>query len=259
MAENIQLKFPDGAIKEFPKGTSTEEVAGSISPGLRKSALAGKIGDQLIDLKTPIAEDGEIAIITPQSPEALEILRHSTAHLLAQAVKRKFPDAKLGIGPVIDNGFYYDIDSPTPITAEDLPELEKEMKRIIGENLPITRIDVSREEAEKRFKEIEDPYKIELLEAIPEGEQVSIYEQGEFFDLCRGVHVPSTGKLKEFKLLSIAGAYWRGDSKNKMLQRIYGTAFFKKDELQEHLRMLEEAKERDHRKIGKELNLFTIQ
>ncbi|MCG7346054.1 threonine--tRNA ligase [Sporosarcina sp. ACRSL] len=257
MAENVQLKFPDGAIKEFPNGTTTEEVAGSISPGLRKSAIAGKIDDKLIDLKTPIEEDGDIAIITPQSPEALEILRHSTAHLLAQAVKRKFPDAKLGIGPVIDNGFYYDIDSPTPITAEDLPELEKEMKRIIGENFPITRIDVSREEAEKRFKEIEDPYKLELLEAIPEGEQVSIYEQGEFFDLCRGIHVPSTGKLKEFKLLSIAGAYWRGDSKNKMLQRIYGTAFFKKDELQEHLRMLEEAKERDHRKIGKELNLFT--
>ncbi|MHC8517310.1 threonine--tRNA ligase [Sporosarcina sp. ITBMC105] len=257
MAEQIQLKFPDGAIKEFPAGTTTEEVAGSISPGLRKSALAGKVGEKLVDLKTPILEDGDIAIITPQSDEALEILRHSTAHLLAQAVKRKFPDAKLGIGPVIDNGFYYDIDSPTPITAEDLPELEKEMKRIIGENLPIIRHDVSRDEAEKRFKEIDDPYKIELLEAIPAGEQVSIYEQGEFFDLCRGVHVPSTGKLKEFKLLSIAGAYWRGDSKNKMLQRIYGTAFFKKEDLQEHLRLLEEAKERDHRKIGKELNLFT--
>ncbi|MCG3089376.1 threonine--tRNA ligase [Sporosarcina cyprini] len=257
MSEQIELKFPDGAIKSFPKGTTTEDVAGSISPGLRKSALAGKVGDQLIDLKTPIEEDGDIAIITPQSPEALEILRHSTAHLLAQAVKRKFPDAKLGIGPVIDNGFYYDIDSPTPITAEDLPELEKEMKRIIGENLPVVRHDVSREEAEKRFKEIDDPYKLELLEAIPEGEQVSIYEQGEFFDLCRGIHVPSTGKLKEFKLLSIAGAYWRGNSDNKMLQRIYGTAFFKKEELQEHLRMLEEAKERDHRKIGKELQLFT--
>ncbi|GKV54565.1 threonine--tRNA ligase 1 [Sporosarcina sp. NCCP-2222] len=257
MSEQIELKFPDGAVKSFPKGTTTEDVAGSISPGLRKSALAGKVGDKLIDLKTPIEEDGDIAIITPQSPEALEILRHSTAHLLAQAVKRKFPDAKLGIGPVIDNGFYYDIDSPTPITAEDLPELEKEMKRIIGENLPVVRHDVSREEAEKRFKEIDDPYKLELLEAIPEGEQVSIYEQGEFFDLCRGIHVPSTGKLKEFKLLSIAGAYWRGNSDNKMLQRIYGTAFFKKEELQEHLRMLEEAKERDHRKIGKELQLFT--
>lgn len=257
MSENIQLKFPDGAVKEFENGVTTEEIAGSISPGLRKSALAGKIGDQLIDLKTPIHTDGDISIITPTSDEALDILRHSTAHLLAQAVKRKFPDAKLGIGPTIDNGFYYDIDSPTPITAEDLPELEKEMKRIIGENLPIIRHDVSRAEAEKRFKEIDDEYKLELLEAIPEDQQVSIYEQGEFFDLCRGIHVPSTGKLKEFKLLSIAGAYWRGNSDNKMLQRIYGTAFFKKDELKEHLRMLEEAKERDHRKIGKELNLFT--
>ncbi|ARD47168.1 threonine--tRNA ligase [Sporosarcina sp. P37] len=257
MAENIHLTFPDGAVKEFENGVTTEEIAGSISPGLRKSALAGKIGDRLIDLTTPIHEDGDISIITPTSDEALEILRHSTAHLLAQAVKRKFPDAKLGIGPVIENGFYYDIDSPTPITAEDLPELEKEMKRIIGENLPIIRHDVSREEAKKRFEEIDDEYKLELLEAIPEGEQVSIYEQGEFFDLCRGIHVPSTGKLKEFKLLSIAGAYWRGNSDNKMLQRIYGTAFFKKDELKEHLRLLQEAKERDHRKIGKELNLFT--
>ncbi|PID00753.1 MULTISPECIES: threonine--tRNA ligase [unclassified Sporosarcina] len=257
MPENIHLTFPDGAVKEFEDGVTTEEIAGSISPGLRKSALAGKIGDQLIDLKSPIHTDGDISIITPTSDEALEILRHSTAHLLAQAVKRKFPDAKLGIGPTIENGFYYDIDSPTPITAEDLPELEKEMKRIIGENLPVIRHDVSRAEAEKRFKEIDDEYKLELLEAIPEDQQVSIYEQGEFFDLCRGIHVPSTGKLKEFKLLSIAGAYWRGNSDNKMLQRIYGTAFFKKDELKEHLRMLEEAKERDHRKIGKELNLFT--
>ncbi|PID03984.1 MULTISPECIES: threonine--tRNA ligase [unclassified Sporosarcina] len=257
MPENIHLTFPDGAVKEFEDGVTTDEIAGSISPGLRKSALAGKIGDQLIDLKSPIHTDGDISIITPTSDEALEILRHSTAHLLAQAVKRKFPDAKLGIGPTIENGFYYDIDSPTPITAEDLPELEKEMKRIIGENLPIIRHDVSRAEAEKRFKEIDDEYKLELLEAIPEDQQVSIYEQGEFFDLCRGIHVPSTGKLKEFKLLSIAGAYWRGNSDNKMLQRIYGTAFFKKDELKEHLRMLEEAKERDHRKIGKELNLFT--
>ena len=257
MPENIHLTFPDGAVKEFEDGVTTEEIAGSISPGLRKSALAGKLGDQLIDLKSPIHADGDISIITPTSDEALEILRHSTAHLLAQAVKRKFPDAKLGIGPTIENGFYYDIDSPTPITAEDLPEIEKEMKRIIGENLPIIRHDVSRAEAERRFKEIDDEYKLELLEAIPEDQQVSIYEQGEFFDLCRGIHVPSTGKLKEFKLLSIAGAYWRGNSDNKMLQRIYGTAFFKKEELKQHLHMLEEAKERDHRKIGKELNLFT--
>ncbi|WP_040286210.1 threonine--tRNA ligase [Sporosarcina koreensis] len=256
MPESVQLKFPDGAVKEFPAGTTTEDVAASISPGLRKNALAGKLGEQLIDLKTPIEHDGDIAIITSQSPEALEILRHSTAHLLAQAVKRNFPDAKLGVGPAIENGFYYDIDSPTPITADDLPELEKEMKRIIGENLPVVRHTVTRAEAQKRFEEINDEYKQELLEAIPENEEVTIYEQGEFFDLCRGVHVPYTGKLKEFKLLSIAGAYWRGNSDNKMLQRIYGTAFFKKEDLNAHLKMLEEAKERDHRKIGRELDLF---
>lgn len=255
MAEIIKLKFPDGAVKEFPVSTTTEEIAQSISPGLRKKALAGKLSGVLIDLKSPIMEDGDIAIITPESDEALEILRHSSAHLLAQAVKRLFKDVKLGIGPVIENGFYYDIDSPVPITAEDLPLIEKEMKKIINENIEIIRHDVSRQVAFDKFKE--DEYKVELLEAIPEGEQVSIYGQGDFFDLCRGVHVPSTGKLKEFKLLSIAGAYWRGNSDNKMLQRIYGTAFFKKDELTHHLNMLEEAKERDHRKIGKELELFT--
>lgn len=255
MTEIIKLKFPDGAVKEFPVSTTTEEIAQSISPGLRKKALAGKLSGVLIDLKTPIMEDGDIAIITPESDDALEILRHSSAHLLAQAVKRLFKDVKLGIGPVIENGFYYDIDSPEPITAEDLPLIEKEMKKIINENIDIIRHDVSRQVAFDKFKE--DEYKVELLEAIPEGEQVSIYEQGDFFDLCRGVHVPSTGKLKEFKLLSIAGAYWRGNSDNKMLQRIYGTAFFKKEELTHHLNMLEEAKERDHRKIGKELELFT--
>ncbi|KOF11720.1 threonyl-tRNA synthase [Planococcus glaciei] len=256
MSDMIQLTFPDGAVKEFDKGTTTEEIAQSISPGLRKKALAGKVGEQLIDLKSPIQEDGSIAIITPESDEAIEILRHSTAHLLAQAVKRLYPDAKLGVGPVIENGFYYDIDSESAITSEDLPVIEKEMKKIINENLEIVRVDVSRAEAQERFASIEDPYKLELLEAIPEDEQVSIYEQGEFFDLCRGIHVPSTGKLKEFKLLSVAGAYWRGDSDNKMLQRIYGTAFFKKEDLKAHLAFLEEAKERDHRKIGKELNLF---
>ncbi|MCZ2258008.1 threonine--tRNA ligase [Sporosarcina sp. G11-34] len=256
MSEIIQLKFPDGSVKEFPHGTTTEEVAASISPGLRRNALAGKLDDQLIDFKTPIEKDGAIAIVTPDSPEALEILRHSTAHVLAQAVKRLFKGSKFGVGPAIENGFYYDIDSPEPITSEDLVAIEKEMKKIVNENIEFIRHDVSRAEAERRFKEIGDEYKLELLEAIPEDEQVSLYEQGEFVDLCRGVHVPSTAKLKEFKLLSIAGAYWRGNSDNKMLQRIYGTAFFKKDELAAHLKMLEEAKERDHRKIGRELNLF---
>lgn len=254
MSENIKLTFPDGAIKEFPIGTTTEDVAASISPGLRKKALAGQLNGQLVDLKAPLKQDGTIAIVMPGSDEGLEVLRHSSAHLLAQAVKRLFKGVKLGVGPVIENGFYYDIDSPEPITAEDLLAIEKEMKKIINENIEIVRHDVSRAEAFEKFKE--DEYKIELLEAIAEDDQVSIYEQGDFFDLCRGVHVPSTGKLKEFKLLSIAGAYWRGNSDNKMLQRIYGTAFFTKEELAAHMQMLEEAKERDHRKIGKELDLF---
>lgn len=259
MLDVIKIQFPDGAIKEFPFGTTTEEIAASISPGLKKKSLAGKINGQLLDLRTPINEDGKIEIVTQDSDEALEIMRHSTAHLMAQAIKRLFKDesVKLGIGPVIENGFYYDIDMERAITPEDLPAIEKEMKKIVNENLEIVRVEVSREEAKRRYEEIQDPLKLELLEAIPEGETVSIYEQGEFFDLCRGIHLPSTGKIKEFKLLSVAGAYWRGDSNNKMLQRIYGTAFFKKADLDEHLRILEEAKERDHRKLGKELGLFT--
>ncbi len=198
-----------------------------------------------------------IEIITQDQPEALEILRHSSAHLMAQAIKRLYKNVKLGVGPVIEGGFYYDIDMEESLTPEDLPLIEKEMKKIINENIPVFRKEVTRAEAVQAFKEIDDEYKLELIEAIPENETVTIYEQGEFFDLCRGVHVPSTGKLREIKLLSIAGAYWRGNSDNKMLQRIYGTAFFKKEDLTEHLRLLEEAKERDHRKIGKELNLFT--
>ena len=211
----------------------------------------------MYDLRRPIEEDGAIEIITQDQPEALEILRHSSAHLMAQAIKRLYKDVKLGVGPVIESGFYYDIDMPQSLTPEDLPLIEKEMKKIINENISIERKEVSRNEAIQIYKEIDDEYKLELIEAIPEDETVTIYEQGDFFDLCRGVHVPSTGKIREFKLLSIAGAYWRGNSDNKMLQRIYGTAFFKKEDLTEHLRLLEEAKERDHRKIGKELNLFT--
>ncbi|WP_100405068.1 threonine--tRNA ligase [Bacillus solitudinis] len=258
MAEIIKMTFPDGTIKEFPKGTTTEDIAASISPGLKKKALAGKVNNDLIDLRTPITEDGSVAIVTQDSEEALEIVRHSSAHLMAQAVKRLFKNVKLGVGPVIEGGFYYDIDSEESITAEDLPKIEKEMKKIISENLDVIRIELPREEARKKFQEIGDEYKLELIEAIPAGETLTIYEQGEFFDLCRGVHIPSTNKIKEFKLLSLAGAYWRGDSKNKMLQRIYGTAFFKKADLDEHLRLLEEAKERDHRKLGKELGIFAL-
>jgi threonyl-tRNA synthetase len=257
MSDVVKITFPDGAVKEFPKGTTTEEIAASISPGLKKKAIAGKLNGQMYDLRRPIEEDGEIEIITPDREEALEVLRHSTAHLMAQAIKRLYKNVKLGVGPVIEGGFYYDIDLEESLTPEDLPRIEKEMKKIVNENLEIIRKEVSREEAVQLYKEIGDEYKLELIEAIPADEKVTIYEQGEFFDLCRGVHVPSTGKIKEFKLLSIAGAYWRGDSNNKMLQRIYGTAFFKKEDLEDHLRLLEEAKERDHRKLGKELNLFT--
>ncbi|KZE43619.1 threonine--tRNA ligase [Rossellomorea marisflavi] len=256
MSEVVKMQFPDGNVKEVPKGTTTEEIAASISPGLKKKALAGKVNGNLIDLRTGIESDGSIEIITPPGEDALEILRHSTAHLMAQAIKRLYPETKLGIGPVIEGGFYYDVDSEHTFTPEDLPLIEKEMKKITGENLEVIRKEVSRDEAQRIYQEVGDEYKLELLDAIPEGEQVSIYEQGEFFDLCRGIHIPSTNKIKEFKLLSIAGAYWRGNSDNKMLQRIYGTAFFKKEDLDEHLRLLEEAKERDHRKIGKELDLF---
>ncbi|MBD3108354.1 threonine--tRNA ligase [Bacillus sp. AGMB 02131] len=257
MSEMLKITFPDGNVKEFAKGTTTEEIAGSISPGLKKKSIAGKLNGELYDLKRSILEDGAIEIITQDSPEALEILRHSTAHLMAQAIKRIYgkDNVKLGVGPVIEGGFYYDVDVDQPISTDDLAAIEKEMKKIVNENIEVVRKEVSRDEALEFFKD--DEYKVELIGAIPADEDVTIYEQGDFADLCRGVHVPSTGKIKEFKLLSVAGAYWRGNSDNKMLQRIYGTAFFKKEDLAEHLRLLEEAKERDHRKIGKELNLFT--
>ncbi|MFC0297278.1 threonine--tRNA ligase [Geobacillus jurassicus] len=257
MPDVIRITFPDGAEKEFSRGTTTEDIAASISPGLKKKAIAGKLNGRFVDLRTPLQEDGELVIITQDMPEALDILRHSTAHLMAQAIKRLYANVKLGVGPVIENGFYYDIDMEHKLTPDDLPKIEAEMRKIVKENLDIVRKEVSREEAIRLYEDIGDELKLELINDIPEGETISIYEQGEFFDLCRGVHVPSTGKIKEFKLLSISGAYWRGDSNNKMLQRIYGTAFFKKEDLDRYLRLLEEAKERDHRKLGKELELFT--
>lgn len=252
--DKISITFPDGNSSEFDKCITTEEIAQSISPGLRKKAVAGKFNGQMVDLTRPLEEDGSIEIVTPGSEEALEVLRHSTAHLMAQALKRLYGDVKFGVGPVIEGGFYYDFDTDAKISSDDFPEIEKTMKQIVNENHKIERKVVSREEAKEFFKD--DPYKQELIDAIPEDENVTLYTQGEFTDLCRGVHVPSTSKIKEFKLLSTAGAYWRGDSNNKMLQRIYGTAFFDKKELKAHLKMLEERKERDHRKIGKELDLF---
>ncbi|GEL76828.1 threonine--tRNA ligase [Tenuibacillus multivorans] len=258
MAEMVQITFPDGNVKEFPKGTTTEDIASSISSGLKKQALAGKYNDEMVDLRTPLNEDGSIQIITYRDEEGLDVLRHSTAHLMAQAIKRLYPNVKLGVGPVIENGFYYDIDMDETITPEDLPKIEKEMKKIVDEALEIRRVEISRDEAKARYKEIGDDLKLELIDDIPNGQPISIYEQGEFFDLCRGVHVPHTGKIKMFKLLNISGAYWRGDSDNQMLQRVYGTAFEKNGQLEEHLRLLEEAKERDHRKLGKELDIFTV-
>lgn len=253
--EQTNIQFPDGNSKAFDKGTTTEDIARSISPGLRKKAVAGKFNGQMVDLTRPLETDGEIEIITPGSEEALEVLRHSTAHLMAQALKRLYGDVKFGVGPVIEGGFYYDFDMDERISSDDFEKIEKTMKQIVDENHPIERHVISRDEAKDFFKD--DPYKLELIDAIPEDENVTLYSQGEFTDLCRGVHVPSTSKIKEFKLLSTAGAYWRGDSNNKMLQRIYGTAFFDKKDLKAHLQMLEERKERDHRKIGKEMDLFT--
>ena len=251
----INIQFPDGNTKEFDKGTTTEDIAQSISPGLRKKAVAGKFNGQLVDLTRPLEQDGAIEIITPGSEEALEVLRHSTAHLMAQALKRLYGDVKFGVGPVIEGGFYYDFDMDDKVSSDDFDKIEKTMKQIVNENHKIVREVVSKEKAKDFFKD--DPYKLELIDAIPEDESVTLYTQGEFTDLCRGVHVPSTSQIKEFKLLSTAGAYWRGNSDNKMLQRIYGTAFFDKKDLKAHLNMLEECRERDHRKIGKDLELFT--
>ncbi len=254
--EQIVLTFPDGNQKSFDKGITVGEVAGSISKSLQKSALAGKLDGDIIDFHSAIERDGAIEIITDKSPEAIDLLRHSSAHLLAQALTRLYPGVHFGVGPFIENGFYYDTDAPNSISEEDIPKIEKEMKKIVSENHPIVGRVVSRQEALEIFAE--DPYKQELINDLPEDEAISVYTQGEFTDLCRGGHVPSTGKIKVFKLLSLAGAYWRGNSDNKMMQRIYGTAFFKQDELDAYMKQLEEARERDHRKLGKELDIFMI-
>ncbi|MCR8659407.1 threonine--tRNA ligase [Paenibacillus endoradicis] len=257
---SINVTFPDGAVREYPVGTTTEDIAASISSGLKKNAIAGKVNGKVVDVYAPIEADATVEIVTVDSADGLEVYRHSTAHLMAQAIKRLYKDAdvKLGIGPVIEDGFYYDLDMEQSLTPEDLVKIEKEMTRIAGENLPIRRREVSRAEALAIFTELNDNLKLELINDLPEDSVITIYDQGEFFDLCRGPHLPSTGRIKAFKLLSVAGAYWRGDSKNKMLQRIYGTAFAKKAELDEHLHFLEEAKKRDHRKLGKELKMFTF-
>ncbi|WKK69458.1 threonine--tRNA ligase [Brochothrix thermosphacta] len=252
----MKIKFPDGAVKEFENGLNTAEIAGSISSSLKKKAIAGKVNGTIVELTTPINEDADFEIITPEHEDALTVINHSAAHTMAQAIRRLYPDANFGVGPAIDGGFYYDFDTKEAISDESFKAIEKEMKKIIKQNIKIERQEVTREEAKARFAD--DKYKLELIDAIPEDQQVTLYAQAEYADLCRGGHLPSTGKIKAFKLLSLAGAYWRGDTKNKMLHRVYGTAFFSQTDLDAHLALLEEAKERDHRKIGKELNLFMV-
>ena len=252
----IKITFPDGAVKEFPKGITVKEVAESITKSLAKKALAGKVNGELVDFNRAIEEDASIEIVTPDHEDALGILRHSTAHLLAHALTRLYPGIHFGVGPAIETGFYYDTDMPNQLTEDALPEVEAEMMKIVKENYPIVRREVSRKEALEIFAK--DPYKVELINGLPEDETITVYQQEDFVDLCRGIHVPSTGRIQVFKLLSLAGAYWRGNSDNKMMQRVYGTAFFDKADLKEFLKMREEAKERDHRKLGKELDLFMI-
>ncbi|QQP70893.1 threonine--tRNA ligase [Carnobacterium sp. CS13] len=252
----INITLPDGAVKQFAAGSTTKDIAESISKSLAKKALAGKFNGELVDYTRPLEADGSLEIITPDHEDALQILRHSSAHLMANALRRLYPEIKFGVGPAIESGFYYDTDTETPITEEDLPLIEAKMMEIVKENNPIVRKEVTRAEALELFKE--DPYKVELITELPEDETITVYDQGDFVDLCRGVHVPSTGRIQVFKLLSLAGAYWRGNSDNKMMQRIYGTAFFDKKDLKEFIKMREEAKLRDHRKLGKELDLFMI-
>ncbi|MEK5301471.1 threonine--tRNA ligase [Bacillus sp. FSL R10-2201] len=252
----IEIKFPDGSVKEFVKGITLEEIAGAISSSLKKKAVAGKVNDKSFDLRRNIEESAKVEIIAMDSDEGVKIARHSAAHILAQAVKRIYGDVNLGVGPVIENGFYYDMDLPSSVNVEDLPKIEKEMKNIINENVKIERVEVSREEAKELFQEMNDSLKLELLEAIPNGESVTLYKQGEFVDLCRGPHLPSTGYLKAFQLTHVSGAYWRGDSNNQVLQRIYGVAFSSQQKLEEYLHFVEEAAKRNHRKLGSELELF---
>ncbi|WP_303783726.1 threonine--tRNA ligase [Azovibrio restrictus] len=253
------IKLPDGSVRSFPHPVSVAEVAASIGTGLAKAALAGKVDGRLVDTSFLITGDACLSIITDKDAEGLEIIRHSTAHLLAYAVKELFPDAQVTIGPVIENGFYYDFAYKRPFTPEDLAAIEKKMVELARQDIPVTREIWSRDEAIRFFLEQGEKYKAELIEAIPADQEVSLYREGSFIDLCRGPHVPSTGKLKVFKLMKVAGAYWRGDSRNEMLQRIYGTAWARKDELDAYLHMLEEAEKRDHRKLGQRLDLFHFQ
>ena len=254
----VQITLPDGSLREFPGPVTVAEVAASIGAGLAKAALAGKVDGKVVDTSFSIVNNTQLAIITAKDADGLEVVRHSTAHLLAYAVKDLYPDAQVTIGPVIENGFYYDFAYSRPFTLEDLPAIEKRMTELANKDEPVLRRVLPRDEAVAYFKGMGENYKAEIIGSIPSNEDVSLYKEGAFEDLCRGPHVPSTGKLKHFKLMKVAGAYWRGDSKNEMLQRIYGTAWTSKEDLQNYLTQLEEAEKRDHRKLGRELDLFHI-
>jgi threonyl-tRNA synthetase len=253
------IRLPDGSSKSFPGPVSVAEIAASIGAGLARAALAGKVDGKLVDTSHRVETDADVTIVTERDPEGVDILRHSTAHLLAHAVKELFPDAQVTIGPVIDNGFYYDFAYKRPFTPEDLEAIEKRMAELARKDFPVSRKVMKRDEAVEFFTKQGEIYKAEIISSIPQGDAISLYEQGNFVDLCRGPHVPSTGKLKVFKLMRVAGAYWRGDSKNEMLQRIYGTAWAKKEDQDAYLRMLEEAEKRDHRRLGVQLDLFHTQ
>jgi threonyl-tRNA synthetase len=255
----VSIKLPDGAIRQFDKPVSVKEVAAAIGPGLAKAALAGKVDGKVVDTSYVIDRDASLAIVTDKDAEGLDVIRHSTAHLLAYAVKEIFPDAQVTIGPVIEDGFYYDFAYKRPFTPEDLIAIEQRMAELAKKDEPVERSEMPRDDAVKFFEDMGEHYKAEIIASIPSNEPISLYREGGFIDLCRGPHVPSTGRLKVFKLMKVAGAYWRGDSKNEMLQRIYGTAWTKKEDLEAYIMRIEEAEKRDHRKLGKQLDLFHTQ
>src|SRR5688572_11767248 len=245
----MHVQLPDGSQKEVPENATVADVAAAIGKGLAKAAIAGKIDGRTVDLSAKVPDGAKVEIVTPKSETGIDTIRHSTAHLMAHAVQELFPGTQVTIGPVIENGFYYDFATDRPFTEEDLRRIEEKMAEIAKRDLPVQREEWSRQEAIKTFDGIGEKYKVEIIKAIPGDETLSVYRQGEWFDLCRGPHVPSTGKLGAFKLMSVAGAYWRGDNKNAMLQRIYGTAWADKEQLEAHLKQMEEAKARDHRRL----------
>src|SRR5215471_1942816 len=255
----INIRLPDGSVRPFEQPVTVAQVASAIGPGLAKAALAAKVDGKLVDTSYVIDRDADLAIVTEKDPDGLDVLRHSTAHLLAYAVKELFPDAQVTIGPVIEDGFYYDFSYKRPFTPEDLAAIEKKMAELAKLDEPVMRKVMPRDDAVRYFESIGEHYKAEIIAAIPADESISLYTEGKFTDLCRGPHVPSTGKLKVFKLTKLAGAYWRGDARNEMLQRVYGTAWAKKEELDAYLHRIEEAEKRDHRKLGKQLDLFHLQ